>query len=121
MRVTGQQRRNDNPPFAISFSSLKSFVDEEGEQMPFESILSDELLPQQQASNVSGTFSSSIWNHILPGLERGCIILRSQEYSHSEIAWIFGMKTDEVSRVLYKVKNRLVKLGVKQNLDMPKM
>lgn len=116
MRV--QQRRNDNPPYAISFSSLRTFIDEDGERMSFESVLSDIMLPQQQSSNVSETFTNTIWNHILPGLERGSIVLRSQEYSHSEIAWIFGMKTDEVSRVLYKVKNRLVKLGVNQGLDI---
>jgi len=118
MRVSSQ-RTNGRAPYAISFSALNVFVEEDGEKIPFEAMLSSEMLPPQQSSNVSETFSSKIWEHILPGLERGCIILRSQDYSHSEIAWIFGMKTDEVSRVIYKVKNRL-KVKLKQDPEMQK-
>lgn len=117
MRVSSQ-RNNGRAPYAIPFSWFNTYTDEDGEKLPFESTLSNEMLPQQQSSNVSETFGDKIWEHILPGLERGSIVLRSQEYSHSEIGWIFGMKTDEVSRVLYKVKNRLIKLGIAQTPDM---
>jgi len=117
MRVSAQ-RNNGKAPYAIPFSAFLTYTDEDGERLLFEDTLSDDLVPQQKANNVSATFGSKIWGSILPGLERGSIVLRSQEYSHAEIGWIFGMKTDEVSRILYKVKNRLVKLGIAQTPDM---
>ncbi len=117
MRVSSQ-RFSSRMPYAIPFSWFNTYTDEDGEKMSFEATLSNEMIPQQQSSNVSETFDSKIWEHILPGLERGCIILRSQEYSHAEIAWIFGMKTDEVSRIIYKVKNRLVKLRIMLDPDV---
>jgi hypothetical protein len=47
----------------------------------------------------------------MPGLERAIVVLRSQDYTYSEIAWILGMRTQEISRVLYKIKTRLIKIG----------
>lgn len=114
MRASSQ--RNNGAPYAIPFSWFDSIVGEDGEKLAFEDTLSTDLLPDSQSANVSETFTSSLWQHVLPGLERTCIVLRTQEYSHSEIAWILGMKTDEVSRVLYKVKNRLIKLGITKTL-----
>jgi DNA-directed RNA polymerase specialized sigma24 family protein len=73
------------------------------------------------AANISETFSFEIFKHIMPGIERVCIVLISQDYSHSEIAWILGMKPDEVSRVIYKVRNRLKKLNIdKDFITKPK-
>lgn len=109
MRVTSQ-RRSDTIPYAIPFSSFSLRMDEDGENIPFEFTLSNDLLPSQPSQNGGDTFDHEVWDHILPGLERVCVILRFQEYTHAEIAWIIGMKTDEVSRIIYKVRNRVDKI-----------
>ena len=77
--------------------------------------------PEVSVANISETFSFEVFKHIMPGIERVCIVLISQDYSHSEIAWILGMQADEVSRVIYKVRNRLKKLHIdKDFITKPK-
>jgi len=112
MRVSSTQRIITQIPTAYSFSSFTTFMGDDGEDIPFESTLSNEMVTAQQSSNISETFNDEIWKNILAGLERVCIVLRTQDYSHAEIAFILGMKPEEVSRILYKVRNRLIRLGI---------
>ena len=115
MRVTSTQRIITQIPTAYSFSSFTTFTNDDGENPSFEDTLSNEMVPPQISSNVSETFDDEIWKHILPGLERCCIIFRLHEYSDSESARILGMEPEEVSRIRYKVKNRLIRLGINKN------
>jgi DNA-directed RNA polymerase specialized sigma subunit len=68
-------------------------------------------LGEINTSNISETFMFQVFKNIMPGLERAIVVLRSQDYTYSEIAWILGMRTQEISRVLYKIKTRLIKIG----------
>jgi DNA-directed RNA polymerase specialized sigma24 family protein len=85
-----------------------------GMNIPLDAIadmIPSDISEEINKSNISETFMFEVFKNIMPGLERAIVILRSQDYTYSEIAWILGMKTQEISRVLYKVKTRLVKIG----------
>ena len=115
MRVTSTQRIITQIPTAYSFSSFTTFANDDGESPSFEDTLSNEMVTPQQSSNISETFNDDLWKNILPGLERACIVLRTQDYSHNEIAFILGMRSEEVSRILYKIRNRLIRLGINKD------
>ena len=97
------------PPVAIPFSSV-GYIDEEGYKIPFAETIA---APQETEPNIASTLDSKIWKHILPGIERTCVALRAQDYTYSEIAFIVGKNINFVINLISTIKNRLLRLGIK--------
>lgn len=68
---------------------------------------------------ITEAFNNIAFRYIYPGVERVCIILRSQGIGYAEIAWILGVNVAKVHNTIYKVRNRLIKADIKKYLVKP--
>jgi len=62
--------------------------------------------------NISVAFIGKLFNYIPAGKERTCVILRADDYSYDDIAWIMGITVKEVKTILAEVKKKLIKAGL---------
>ena len=70
----------------------------------FEEVLGDNIPPQEK---ISEAFYGNLMKYIRPGDELVVVILRANELSYKEIAFVMGKKKGWVESVIYRVKRRL--------------
>jgi len=74
-----------------------------------------------EQESIAEAFNNVIFEHIQPGLERTCIILKAEGFSIADIAWMLGIERREVHRTIYRVRNRLLKMDLKKYIKNPLM
>lgn len=60
--------------------------------------------------------TSKAFEYIRPGNERASVLLRANDLSYGEIAWVLGIKEREVAEIFYKVRRRLLAAGIGQGV-----
>lgn len=93
----------------IPFSELKSV-----ENQQIENLLGD----NNEHEPISEAFNNFVFRHIKAGRERTVVILRAEGLSYREIAWVMGVKLQEVNGIFLRVKRRLAHVDARKHLTL---
>lgn len=80
---------------------------------PYTIRLFEEILYEDNVQEpIQEGFSHEIFKYVKPGKERICVVLKAQEFSPVEIAFLLGIERREVDKTMFEIKTRLINLGL---------
>jgi DNA-directed RNA polymerase specialized sigma24 family protein len=69
-----------------------------------EDIFEDKIQPEEKLSEA---FYGKLFQYIHPGDELVCVILRSNDLSYKEIAYVMGKKKEDIESMIYRIRKRV--------------
>ena len=62
---------------------------------------------------MADSLSSEVFDHLESGVERACVILRTDDFTYAQIGFILGLKEPDVANTFIKIRKKLLSYGIK--------